>query len=359
DVNLEVRKGETVGIIGTNGSGKSTLLKIITGILTPTSGTVEVKGKVAALLELGAGFNPEMTGIENVYFNGTLMGYSREEMDARLDDILSFADIGEFVYQPVKTYSSGMFVRLAFAVSTSVQPEILVVDEALSVGDMYFQQKCVRKMQKFVDSGGTIVFVSHDPNAIKVLCSRVTLLDKGSVIALGEADTVVNLYNRIISDKQAIANTRNVEKEVTAKNTLPFAEKKSLVGYGNLKIEIVDVVLLDSDGNAAGFFTPGEHMKVNVRIHANEAVDDVAVGVLVRDRFGQDIFGINSDNLGKNIAVSRNETAFFTIDLRLNLGVGKYTLTVAAHRGAVHVEENYHWCDAVHSFEIVSGPTRF
>src|SRR6266567_831722 len=180
DVSVEIKRGETVGIIGKNGSGKSTLLKIITGVLTPSSGNVTVNGKISALLELGAGFNPELTGVENVYFNGTLLGYSREEMERRLADILSFADIGAFVYQPVKSYSSGMFVRLAFAVQAMVDPDVLIVDEALSVGDALFQKRCFQKMEQLISNGTTLLFVSHDQESIRTLTSRAILLKDGN-----------------------------------------------------------------------------------------------------------------------------------------------------------------------------------
>lgn len=182
-LSFNVEKGQTVGIIGTNGSGKSTILKIITGVLTPTTGQVDVEGKISALLELGAGFNMDYTGIENIYMNGTMMGYSRKEMDEKLQDILDFADIGDFVYQPVKTYSSGMFVRLAFALNINVEPEILIVDEALSVGDVFFQAKCYRKMEEIKQRGTTILMVTHDMGSIIKYCDKVVLLNKGEVLS--------------------------------------------------------------------------------------------------------------------------------------------------------------------------------
>jgi len=194
DVSFEIRKGEMVGIIGKNGSGKSTLLKIIAGVLTPSAGSLEVNGKVSALLELGIGFNPDMTGQENIYFSGTIMGYSREEMDAKVDDILAFADIGDFIHQPMKTYSSGMFVRLAFAVATKIDPEILIIDEALAVGDMFFQSKCMLLMRKMIDSGVTLLFVSHDTSAITNLCRRAVYLENGMVKTMGEALSVTDQY---------------------------------------------------------------------------------------------------------------------------------------------------------------------
>ena len=196
DVNFQVERGETVGIIGTNGSGKSTILKIITGVLNPTAGEVKVDGRISALLELGAGFNMEYTGIENVYLNGTMMGFSKEEVDARLQDILDFADIGDFVYQPVKSYSSGMFVRLAFAVAINIDPEILIVDEALSVGDVFFQAKCYRKFEEFKKMGKTILFVSHDLSSISRYCDRVILLNKGVKLEEGSPKQMVDMYKQ-------------------------------------------------------------------------------------------------------------------------------------------------------------------
>ena len=198
DVSFQVERGETVGIIGTNGSGKSTVLKIITGVLNPTKGSVKIDGRISALLELGAGFNMEYTGIENVYLNGTMMGFSNEEIEAKMDDILNFADIGEFVHQPVKTYSSGMFVRLAFAVAINIEPEILIVDEALSVGDVFFQSKCYHKFEEFKRMGKTILFVSHDLSSISKYCDRVVLLDKGHKRAEGAPKQIVDMYKKLL-----------------------------------------------------------------------------------------------------------------------------------------------------------------
>ena len=200
-LSFDVKKGQTVGIIGTNGSGKSTILKIITGVLTPTTGTVMVDGKISALLELGAGFNMDYTGIENIYMNGTMMGFTKKEMDEKLQEILDFADIGDFVYQPVKTYSSGMFVRLAFALAINVEPEILIVDEALSVGDVFFQAKCYRRMEEIRKSGTTILMVTHDMGSIIKYCDKVVLLNRGEFIAEGPAGRMVDLYKKILANQ--------------------------------------------------------------------------------------------------------------------------------------------------------------
>ena len=209
-VNMEVKQGEAVGIIGTNGSGKSTILKIITGVLTKTSGELKVNGRISALLELGAGFNMEYNGIENIYLNGTMIGFSKEEIDARLDDILEFADIGDFVYQPVKTYSSGMFVRLAFAVAINIDPEILIVDEALSVGDVFFQMKCFHKFEEFKAMGKTILFVSHDLSSIAKYCDRVILLNKGVKLAEGNPKDMINMYKKLLVNQLDVETLEDV-----------------------------------------------------------------------------------------------------------------------------------------------------
>ena len=213
DVSFDVYRGETVGIIGTNGSGKSTILKIITGVLNPSGGKVTVNGRISALLELGAGFNMEYSGLENVYLNGTMIGFSREEIDARLDAILSFADIGDFIYQPVKTYSSGMFVRLAFAVAINIEPEILIVDEALSVGDVFFQAKCYRKFEDFKKMGKTILFVSHDLGSISKYCDRVVLLNQGVKMDEGAPKAMVDLYKRLLVHQEEEAQAQAQESD--------------------------------------------------------------------------------------------------------------------------------------------------
>ena len=201
DISLEVHKGECVGIIGTNGSGKSTLLKIVTGVLNPTSGNVELKGRVSAILELGAGFNMEYTGIENIFLNGTMLGYTEEEMKAKLDDIIAFAEIGDFINQPVKTYSSGMFARLAFAVAINVDPDILIVDEALSVGDIFFQSKCYRKFNDLKEAGKTILFVSHDMGSVIKYCERCLLINKGKQVMVGKSSEAVDVYKKILANQ--------------------------------------------------------------------------------------------------------------------------------------------------------------
>jgi ABC-type polysaccharide/polyol phosphate transport system ATPase subunit len=239
DVSFEIKRGETFGIIGKNGSGKSTLLKIIAGVLTPSGGHLEVKGKVSALLELGIGFNPEMTGRENIYFSGTIMGYSREEMDAKVDDILVFADIGDFINQPMKTYSSGMFVRLAFAVATKVDPEILVIDEALSVGDIFFQSKCTLLMKRMIDSGMTLLFVSHSTSSVTNLCKRAIYLESGMVKTMGEALSVTDQY---LKDMRQLVYRASPEFEFSDDKLLNIAQNVPPIKIRNYTMELLPVL---------------------------------------------------------------------------------------------------------------------
>jgi ABC-type polysaccharide/polyol phosphate transport system ATPase subunit len=251
DVSFEIRKGETFGIIGKNGSGKSTLLKIIAGVLTPSGGNLEVRGKVSALLELGTGFNPDMTGLENIYFSGTIMGYSREEMDAKVDDIQAFADIGDFIHQPMKTYSSGMFVRLAFAVATKVDPEILVVDEALAVGDMFFQSRCMLLMRRMIDSGVTLLFVSHDTSSVTNLCKRAIYLESGAIKTMGEALSVTDHY---LKDMRLLIYRASPEYESPAEELLNMGQGISLHGK--------DLALTGDD--------PGDAVGADFEKHGNQ-----------------------------------------------------------------------------------------
>ena len=254
DVSFQVKKGETVGIIGTNGSGKSTILKIITGVLTPTEGEVQIQGRISALLELGAGFNMDYTGIENVYLNGMMIGFTKEEIDERLQDILDFADIGDFVYQPVRTYSSGMFVRLAFAVAINIDPEILIVDEALSVGDVFFQTKCYKKFEDFKALGKTIVFVSHDLSSVSKYCDRVVLLNQGVKLAEGRPKEMVSMYKRVLVgqlNSQGPGKEADPEGETGEKDKKPVRWRDrmncnpNVDEYGSGKAEIIDFAILD------------------------------------------------------------------------------------------------------------------
>lgn len=301
DINFEIRKGETVGVIGKNGSGKSTLLKIITGVLTPTSGSVQVSGKVSALLELGAGFNPELTGIENVYFNGTLLGYSREEMDARLEEILAFADIGEFVHQSVKTYSSGMFIRLAFAVAINVEPEILIIDEAFAVGDVAFQRKCFAKLEKIL-SDSTLLFVSHSSDHINTICKKSMLLDKGRLIAFGASKKITMIYEKnlladnpidisyddILADLNEDDYSSNVE--TSQSKALPFYSEQlrsqSMIEHRYYDVSIYDEAIVTLDGALVNVLVNNEYYSYQYKVKFNTSANDVGTGVTFKTSLG-------------------------------------------------------------------------
>ena len=318
-VSFQVHKGETVGIIGTNGSGKSTILKIITGVLSPTGGEVSVNGRISALLELGAGFNGEYSGLENVYLNGSMIGFSREEIDAKLQSILDFADIGEFIHQPVKTYSSGMFVRLAFAVAINIDPEILIVDEALSVGDVFFQAKCYRKFEEFKEMGKTILFVSHDLSSIGKYCDRVVLLNKGEKLAEGGVKEMVNLYRRVLvnqyddadleegaenaeagQDGQLTDGTagENVSKKEHAGGGRAMKDSLNLnpkvLEYGSKLGEIVDFAIRDDTGMITNVIEKGKEFSVQMKVRFQADVNDPIFAFTLKDLKGTEITGTNT-----------------------------------------------------------------
>ena len=347
-VSFEVKAGETLGIVGQNGAGKSTLLKILTGVLMSDSGIIHVDGKITGLLELGTGFNAEFTGLQNIFLNGILLGMSKEEVNGRLDKIISFTELEDFIHDPLKTYSSGMVMRLAFSTAIHADPQAFVVDEALSVGDAYFQQKCMSKIREFKAQGGSIVFVSHDMNAVKVLCDKALLLDHGSVVEAGDPDKVINTYNFLLAKKSKGEEIRVVDTCERGKT------------YGNFKIEITDARMLNQQGREAEVFVTGEACTIELDLKANESVDQITAGILIRDRFGQDIFGTNTYHLKVPIGLKRGEscTIKYVIE-EFNLGPGQYTLSPAAHREDVHLNECYQWVDGIRSFEVVGNNELF
>lgn len=297
NVSFDVHRGETVGIIGTNGSGKSTMLKIITGVLNPTEGDVQIQGRISALLELGAGFNMEYTGIENIYLNGTMMGFSKEEIDKKLDDILDFADIGDFVYQPVKTYSSGMFVRLAFAVSINIEPDILIVDEALSVGDVFFQVKCYHKFEEFKKMGKTILFVSHDLGSISKYCDRVILLNKGQKLSEGKPKQIVDEYKQILvkhDDMPLDVKNKNIEQ---VDNTVWKSKLKlnpSLIEYGEKQAEIIDFAIIDDNGDITSNIQKNTEFTIKMKVKFNQKMQEPIFAFTIKDLQGTEVTGTNT-----------------------------------------------------------------
>jgi teichoic acid transport system ATP-binding protein len=374
DVSLQVRKGETLGIIGTNGSGKSTILKIITGLLSPTVGNVSIDGRISALLELGAGFNMEYTGIENVYLNGTMIGFSREEIDERLQQILDFADIGDFVNQPVKTYSSGMFVRLAFAVAINIDPEILIVDEALSVGDVFFQAKCYHKFEEFKEKGKTILFVSHDLSSIAQYCDRVVLLNKGVKVGEGTPKEMINRYKKILvgqdgsaapagdgADAMAMQGAADMDGTGDEKGgkdvpwSSHFELNPDVNEYGNRKAEIVDFGLMDNEGLWSGNLEKGEQFAIKYRVRFNENVSDPIFTYTIKDLKGNSITGSNTMyekvNLGTVMAGEERTICFTQL---MNLQGGEYLLSISCtgYSGGDFVV--YHRLYDVLNFTVVS-----
>ncbi len=351
-ISFDVKKGQTVGIIGTNGSGKSTILKIITGVLTPTSGSLEVNGVISALLELGAGFNMDYTGIENIYMNGTMMGFSRKEMEEKLNDILEFADIGDFVYQPVKTYSSGMFVRLAFALAINVEPEILIVDEALSVGDVFFQAKCYRRMEEIRQNGTTILMVTHDMGAIIKYCDQVVVLNKGNFIAQGEPGKMVDLYKKILANQMddlslELAEIRSGElndfsgEKAVSKKEAAKARQEGLMKekltvnpnrteYGDKKAEIVDFGLLDERGNVTNLLLKGEYFSIKERIHFHDEIESPIFTYTIKDKRGADLTGTNTMYEASDVKAVKNGDEYeVEFKQKMTLQGGEYLLSMS------------------------------
>ena len=298
-VNLEIHRGETVGIIGTNGSGKSTILKIITGVLNPTSGEVHVEGRISALLELGAGFNMEYNGIENVYLNGTMMGFSEKEITQKLPEILEFADIGDYVYQPVKTYSSGMFVRLAFAVAINIEPEILIVDEALSVGDVFFQAKCYHKFEEFKKLGKTIVFVSHDLSSISKYCDRVFLLNKGNLLGEGSPKEMIDAYKRVLVGQYEISEHPGAvglleDEELQAAAGKASGVNPGVLEYGTKQAIIEEYYITDDRGVRTTAVIKGSEFTVHMQVRFCDHIPAPIFAFSFKNVIGTEITGTNS-----------------------------------------------------------------
>lgn len=344
DISLQIQRGESIGIVGKNGSGKSTLLKIITGVLNPTSGTVLVKGKISALLELGAGFNPEYTGIENIYLNGTMMGYSKAEMDQKINDIISFADIGDFINQPVKTYSSGMFARLAFAVSINVEPEILIVDETLSVGDTRFQIKCMDRMKEMMEGGTTVLFVSHDINAIRRFCTKCVWINEGKLREIGSVNTVSDHYMDFLKMLDA-----EKEQHTNIEENISFVPKRDIVA------EIIDFQVLNIKNESIESMYYDEPIQIKVVYDVYDAnISDPVLGVAIRGCDDKYINGLNTLLDHKRIPwnYGRNQMVLEYTDGVLALS-GKYYFDVALYEQTATVPIQY--ITKVREIEVIAN----
>lgn len=346
-IDFSVNKGECLGIIGTNGSGKSTLLKIITGVLNPTEGKVTINGKISALLELGAGFNMEYTGIENIYLNGTMMGFTEKEMNEKLQDIIDFAEIGEFIYQPVKTYSSGMFARLAFAVAINVEPDILIVDEALSVGDIFFQAKCYKKFNEFKEAGKTIVFVSHDLSSVLKYCDRTLLIHHGKQIKLGKTSEVVDIFKKILVnqyDEEPESEDTVAKEEDTKEESLNSKLKQPEDGrlwkekmvinpnfsdYGSKEAEIIDFAITDKSGQITNSIYKGEEFAIRMKVKFNKDIKNPICAITIKDLKGTEITGTNTMLEENNIEIGKkDETVAVEFRQKMSLQGGQYLLSL-------------------------------
>ena len=344
-VSFEVARGEGVAIVGANGAGKSTLMRLVAGTLQPSEGRVTVAGRVAAL-ELGLGFHPDFTGRQNAFAAGELLGLRAADVARLLPEIEDFAEIGDAIDDPVRTYSSGMQLRLAFAVATAARPEILIVDEVLAVGDAYFQAKCMARIRAFREQGTTLLFVSHDPTAVRRLCDRALLLDRGLLLRQGPASEVLDYYNALIA---------KLTSDYEIRQGRELAGEGGSTRSGSRRVETAAVELLGPQGPQRAF-PVGAPVRIRVSATAREAVAALTVGFAIRDRLGVEVFGTNTHHLGVAAPpLAAGESFVAEFELPLRSGVGSYALTVALHAGATHVEGNYDWWDEVVTFQVVPG----
>lgn len=347
-INLTIYQGETVGIIGTNGSGKSTILKIITGVLNPTRGEVAVNGRISALLELGAGFNMEYNGIENIYLNGTMIGFSEKEIDEKMNDILEFADIGEYVHQPVKTYSSGMFVRLAFAVAINIDPEILIVDEALSVGDVFFQAKCYHKFEEFKKMGKTIVFVSHDLSSISKYCDRVVLLNQGVKLGEGSPKEMIDAYKQVLVGQYTIeeSGTERLLDDEQLRALAAAGKKKDsekaanvnpdLLEYGSKKAVISEYYITDEKGTKTSAILKGSNFQIHMKVDMTEDIVAPVFAFTIKNIKGTEITGTNTmfeKAFLESVRAGEQKEIIFTQEMNLQGGEYLLSLGVTGYEG--------------------------
>ena len=386
DINLKVYRGETLGFIGQNGSGKSTVLQIIAGTLQPTQGSVSVQGRVSALLELGSGFNPDFTGRQNVFFNGRILGLTQKEIEAKFDEIAAFAGIGDFIEQPVKTYSSGMFVRLAFAVAVHVDPEVLIVDEALSVGDGVFVHRCMAKIKEFQDRGGTILFVSHDVGAVTRLCSRVAWINNGQLRSVGDPSEIVREYQAWIYDQINASYQRDhphkeapkldstsdpslreepqslSDRSTRSEVNNPFTQKpyqnfRDVKRFGTGRAEIVEFDVLDSVGNPSNFAHPGDDVCLVIKSIAFDQIDRPIVGIMIYDRLRTEIAGFNTYQLKTEVSAI-SEGTLLEVKFKFpwpELKGGNYTLEAAFAEGSQDSHEMLDWLQC--PLSLFSGET--
>lgn len=355
NVSFEAKAGEALGLIGVNGAGKSTLLKIITGTTTATEGQVQTKGRIAALLELGMGFHPDFTGRQNAFMSGQLLGLTHNEIERLMPSIIEFAEIGDYIDQPVRVYSSGMQVRLAFSVATALRPDILIVDEALSVGDAYFQHKSFDRIKQFKQEGTTLLIVSHDKQAILNICDKVILLAKGRKVMEGDPEEVFNYYNALLAgDEDKIVKVKPLEVSPDERPQKGLKNKERITS-GSKEALFSMIKLTDLEGNELDTVYVGQKLRLNIQIEAQSDLPSLVIGYAIKDKFGRDIFGTNTFHLNKTSEnISKGEILNYRFIFDANIGEGNYSITVAAHMGQTHIEKNYEWRDLAVIFNVVN-----
>ena len=344
DLNFTVNPGEAVGIVGINGAGKSTLLKMITGTTQPTTGSVVLKGRVAALLELGMGFHPDFTGRQNAIMAGQLLGYTVEELNQLMPEIEAFAEIGDYIDQPVRVYSSGMQMRLAFSVATAHRPDILIVDEALSVGDTYFQHKSFDRIRAFNKLGTTLLIVSHDKGAVQGICDRAILLNAGRLAMEGDPEAVMDYYNAMLAER----GNQNVRQELSADGKI-----KTTSGTG--EATITQAVLLNQQNENLDVVHVGQPVRIKVLVSINQDLPELVLGYMIKDRLGQPVFGTNTHHLQQSSTeLKSGEVIDFILSFPANLGEGSYSVAIALHTADTHVNNNFEWRDRAIVFNVIN-----
>jgi len=338
NISFDLFEGETLGIIGVNGAGKSTILKIMAGVIDPSAGEVIRHGRITALLELGTGFHHQMSGYDNIYLNGTLIGMSKKEIAEKIEKIIDFSELGDYIYEPIMSYSSGMSMRLAFSIAIFSEPKILIVDEALSVGDAHFQAKCTKALRDRKKENMSIIYVSHDLNSLKLLCDRVILLNHGEVIDNGNPEDIINQYNFLIS------KLNDKEEKISIK-------KVDSSSFGTFDIKITKVTIKGEESNS-NVISSGENSKIEIEIESKKDLSNMTIGIVIRDKFGQDIFGTNTFHHQINLDFKKDKKYLCSFDIPLNIGIGKYSITTAIHSQETHLDNCSHWLDHATDFEI-------
>lgn len=344
NITFSMKPGETIAIVGQNGAGKSTLLKMIVGIISPTEGTIERKGNVAAILELGMGFSPELTGRDNALHTASLMGHSRQDIEAVMESIKDFSELGDYFDEPIRIYSSGMQMRLAFAIATAFTPDLLIIDEALSVGDQYFQHKSFERIRALKEQGTSLLFVSHDKGAILSICDRAILIDCGHVIRDGDPAEVMDFYNALIAEKE---NT-SVEQM-----SLDNGNLRTVSGTGEAKVE--EIGLYNAQGEKIEFIGVGEQVEMRIRVKVHQEIPELVLGFMIKDRLGQTVFGINSADHGifyQNL--KKEESIDYSFRFNADIGEGSYSIATALALGKTHLEGNLEWKDLALVFDVAN-----